>query len=667
MPLTIKLSNASKIPSDWTEEKKSNKPGWKQYFVKMTAQEEKSVQREKILLSILSLGIYALYLHCSKTGKIDLENLKARKFVYYVKDAFRSPSKSQRLPKDSHHTTTKIGANKIPKASVPKIPTIVTRRNAHITKSKKHKTDSTPKISNPLPNSTDQTLKPTVLRSSKKPSMRPDDQPSSKLSKKTGQLPDPSQQTHLTPSIHTPPLSSTKQNPSISEKAFKKVVKNTPPFKSYGITSSIEQLKELVLTGCSLRPANFFFAKLFHGSDIMTTMPGKGDLFAFTKPHDEIRAVLDKKDPQEVFNVSAKGFAGSAISPAGLFKIDDFSLIFGDKTYEISHAEILQTLESQTIYTAPCLPVEFYKGLKQAMLKDGIVILPGRDNDPVLLKDLRKAHTKAFLSEVSKNFAAYGFKTAADFQFLMDLTLYQIGSLVVKIEDYRCFIDGDGKIVERKAGANDAFKLINACGIRGLTSAKTPNTHNRKVMLEGFSTALQAAGSGFVLFPAVGMGIWRGDPDLYWTAFLDAILKSNCEFDKIVVNPGHQATAGGKYNGRTGDEFQEILEAYKKRYQNDKKALQKLNRIVNVFNEKLDLVQLAVNLKKGFPEKSVALFNASDPDVTLGYHVGEYTNNMPHGKTTEENYTAMGTNGLCFEGITGVHKNPKRIIQIVSA
>jgi hypothetical protein len=60
----------------------------------------------------------------------------------------------------------------------------------------------------------------------------------------------------------------------------------------------------------------------------------------------------------------------------------------------------------------------------------------------------------------------------------------------------------------------------------------------------------------------------------------------------------------------------------------------------------------------------VSIFNASDPDVTLGNHVTEYMNNRPHGApTTEEHYSMMGTNGLCFESITDVHRHPERIIQ----
>ena len=87
-------------------------------------------------------------------------------------------------------------------------------------------------------------------------------------------------------------------------------------------------------------------------------------------------------------------------------------------------------------------------------------------------------------------------------------------------------------------------------------------------------------------------------------------------------------------------------------------------RVMNLYSHNKDVLHLARMLKKAYPEKVVSIFNASDPDVTLGYHVGEYVNNCPHTMTTEENYTAICTNGLCFEGITRVHRDPGRTFQV---
>ena len=79
------------------------------------------------------------------------------------------------------------------------------------------------------------------------------------------------------------------------------------------------------------------------------------------------------------------------------------------------------------------------------------------------------------------------------------------------------------------------------------------------------------------------------------------------------------------------------------------------------------MLQLAHNLKQVNPNTIVSVVNASDPDVTLGNHVGEYTNNQPHpAATTEENYTAIGTNGLCFGVITGVDDDPNRCFGFLS-
>lgn len=249
-------------------------------------------------------------------------------------------------------------------------------------------------------------------------------------------------------------------------------------------------------------------------------------------------------------------------------------------------------------------------------------------------------------------------------------TLYQIGSMVVKTEDYRIFADGKGHILERNIGQKDAIRLINACGIRGVHRDETPQKFNKGIMKETFKTALNAAESGISLFPAVGMGVWGGNPDLYWPAFLDAVISSENRLEAICVNPRHRSLWKDKLTrlkshetgGLDGNEFQIYLDDYKKHYADNHEAIFKLNKIVNLYHKKTDLLQLAYNFKKAFPEKIISLFNASDPDVTLGYHVTEYMNNLLHVDTTEENYGALGTSGLLFETITGVHEDPKRLI-----
>jgi hypothetical protein len=68
------------------------------------------------------------------------------------------------------------------------------------------------------------------------------------------------------------------------------------------------------------------------------------------------------------------------------------------------------------------------------------------------------------------------------------------------------------------------------------------------------------------------------------------------------------------------------------------KKIENLKKIINLYKMNSDLLQLAHNLKLKYPDEIISIFNASDPDVTLGNHVGEYTNNFPHGNTTGINY-----------------------------
>ena len=49
---------------------------------------------------------------------------------------------------------------------------------------------------------------------------------------------------------------------------------------------------------------------------------------------------------------------------------------------------------------------------------------------------------------------------------------------------------------------------------------------------------------------------------------------------------------------------------------------------------------------------------------TNDVHVGKYVNNIGHCSAIEENYTALGTNGICFEGVTGIHGHSECIIQV---
>jgi len=449
------------------------------------------------------------------------------------------------------------------------------------------------------------------------------------------------------------------------------VVIATPKFRSYKFGAT-----DVVLTDLYVRPSNLFFNALFEGTGANVTQPG-GDLFAFNKPLAEVGAILDSMSDDKVVRVCAGTKTSEVCKEVQIRKRGDkyyreiksenepLTKYLGEETFSISVNELRNSLASQTVSLSPMIPKSFYLGLKAAMDADEIVTLPTLDENPMLLQDFctrADSAMKTYLEAVTVNPLNYGFspstKDQIPFEKLLNMTIYQIGSMVVKKEQFHCFV-GDGyKIRQRDVGADDSLILVSACGIRGFGSGKTTsvsgNSHHEldiKIMTHTFKLGLEAAGSdGYVVFPAVGMGVWKGHPEVYWTAFFDAVLELDEPPAGIFVNPGHQQTRGGKNSGKKGEEFKTFLEKYKKNHPNNPN----LSKVVNLFDDGTDLLLLAQNLKLAHPSKNVAIFNASDPDVTLGNHVGEYTNNIHHTSTTEENFAAVTTSGLTFEALTKV-------------
>lgn len=471
---------------------------------------------------------------------------------------------------------------------------------------------------------------------------------------------------------HSIPLDSLLLNSKFTE-----VIDHTDAFASYMLTPVNPAIDPVKLTGVSIRPSNLFFQAL----GLETTMPGEA-LFAFKDSPEEIRKKINSKDPNEVVEFSANHVAGKTykrlLNDKLVFRenVNDLSEIYGSNTYKMSYGEVQDMLKSQKIYTSSLLPMEFYKKFKESLLKDALSVsdctLPGEDQFPVTFSSLDPSyvHLSNLYEAVKNNPENYGFLSKEEFEEFSEQTLYQIGSMVVKTEDYRIFANGKGQILERNVGNKDAIRLINACGIRGVGSDGTPQKFNQKIMRETFKTALDAAKNGITLFPAVGMGVWGGNPDLYWPAFFQAIIASESQLEAICVNPCHRGVWKDKTHmtmpgekGLDGNEFQTYLDQYKSIYANKPEFLSKLNKIVNLYDKKTDLLQLANNLKNAFPDKTISIFNASDPDVTLGYHVTEYMNNLVHADTTEENYGALGSSGLLFETITGVHEDPSCLIE----
>lgn len=404
---------------------------------------------------------------------------------------------------------------------------------------------------------------------------------------------------------------------------FQKVIAGAPDFHHYRI--SLPDGRETVVSAARVRPANLFFKAM----DLDVTQPGSGTFFTIKHDHAELRRQLEqRRDRGEVVDFAAKGYWGG---------------VYGTNHYRISYDEVVKALDSQHIYLSPLVSLDFYKGLKNAIQLDGMAEVP---NMTLQKWSSGEGHTAAFLrSKVAAPYLRY--------------TFYELGTQVVKIEDYRVFMDENGKIFERQEGVNDAFRLINMCGIRRFTTKSALALSNQTLMYNSFRTAIAAAQDGILIFPAVGMGVWGGDPELYWNALITALLESpdTDNLDAICVNPGHQPSPYGNYKGRKGDEFREILAQYKVDHPN---LLGKLNKIICLGSQ--DVVQLAHRLKCAYPGKTVSLVNASDPDVILSpYVVGEYVNNMPHASTTEENLAAVGDSCARFETLTGVHTTPGRI------
>ncbi len=453
----------------------------------------------------------------------------------------------------------------------------------------------------------------------------------------------------------------------IDEKRLHEVIKEAPPFNGYKLEVDEGFGREnIILTSPTVGPHNLFISALSQKT-LKTTMPGSGKLYAFTTPQETVIDFFEslKAHPDRVVEFNAVGKQGNATSSSNrsvVFENIALDRIYGTHTFRMTHNEVTELLKSQQIFLSPLIPRPFYLGLKKAMKQDNVIELPVAS----VGKQAGKATTK-FIESAKARPKDYGFKTQHELNAILSLTWYEMGSLVVKSEQYYLFIDIKGKIREREVAGTVPIHLINACGLRHFTSSS--NATREKVLPEMFKTALYAAQEGIVVFPAVGMGVWRGDPAVYWKAFFDAVLDSEMPIQKILINPRHQITpqsSSKKYSGCNGSEFATILEERRKVHAQDPAKLAKLNKIVNLYESQQDVLQLAHELQQAFPHIKVSLLNASDPDVTLGYHVGEYTNNVPHTFTTEENYTRAGTNGICWEWLTGVFTptdNPSRVIQ----
>ena len=425
------------------------------------------------------------------------------------------------------------------------------------------------------------------------------------------------------------------------------IIQDTPRYTDYRMAGT-----NVKAMNFSLRPANLFFEQL----GLETTMPG-GGLFKFTTAPDVAVQKIRERPDDDVIEVTAVGkrcrLARREVN------MEDY---FGDGSYKMSMEEVREIMDSQKIHVSPMIPKEFYLALKKELSTQEIIVLPGNDRVPMTLGECPALQT--FLEGARLNPSTYGFKeSGVSLDALCNYTLYQIGSMIVKTEKYHCFVGEDYRMVNREVGEKDDLLLINACGIRGFHSAKNneipgnaDHVLDRLIMRDTYSTIFNAIGDGGIYaLPAVGLGVWAGDPEVYWGAFFDAVVNTDVNLESIIVCPKHRRTPG---TNKDGQEFGQLLADYKEQHPEN----QNLQRVVDLYHQETDVVLLAKKLKQRYPDRVVALQNASDPDVTLGGHVGEYVNNLRHPGTTEENYSAIGTNCLNVESHTGVLDDESRVI-----
>lgn len=336
----------------------------------------------------------------------------------------------------------------------------------------------------------------------------------------------------------------------------KEAVKATPKFESYTFKGN----STVHLSDIDKRPANLLFDAIF-GKD-PTTQPGT-QLFAFpsaTKARQHIMGLSN----DTVLSISAKNKTTQLYRRGSDHRLismgqRDLTTYLGNNTFEISAEELKNLLNSQKVYVSSLIPKEFYLGLKAALFSDGVVTLPADERrvptlDEILHNDYPEPtmwqrwvsgfhsndnnrslyFAKVHLQKVQASPASYGFKDDGrmlSFEELKQLTLYQVGAMIVKSEDYYPLVEEGYRLAPRKVGDKNAITLISASGIRGFfkTNQIAGNENHeidRKIMTATFKTALQSIGKGGIaIFPAVGMGIWGGDPDIYWRAFFDAVIE----------------------------------------------------------------------------------------------------------------------------------------------
>jgi hypothetical protein len=407
-------------------------------------------------------------------------------------------------------------------------------------------------------------------------------------------------------------------------------IEQSAVFNQYKVKFMLDGVpKEVPVTYFLKRPANFFFADM----GLRVTPPSRTpELFAITDIDTSELKLLRKNTVSA--KASAWDFTQFCVPYKNMFNKTGCNMVnvaerdvYGPGEFKLSCEEIMDIINDQNIYLCPSLSYDDYINLK-VLLKDYITIYEDK-NSPIS-----------------------GYKLNIGVQ----LQPYDFGTMVVKKDNFWVFVDDDGHIMNRDPGSKDCLKLISACGIRSFARSFGDGSGFQKIcnlMYDTFQTIFKACGKDSVLvMSAIGMGVWKGRGVCYWRSFLHAVMRAKIIPKAILINPAHQPHFHDdvfkdlQYTApktpENGEEFKEYLELFWDRIRNPN-----LKRI-RIMDK--DIVSVARNLRSSLDQTiDVCILNASDPDVTLGNHVGEYVNNVPHTSTTEENFAAIGTSGLCWE------------------
>lgn len=450
-------------------------------------------------------------------------------------------------------------------------------------------------------------------------------------------------------------------------------IRETPKFNFYTLIPADQKVMQSRITSWDTRPVHLLFRAL---GIKFSTVPADVSTFIWYG-FEQAKSQLEKLDGILSVQANKDDWVIGWIRLENNAFTTEYSKetqVYGDRVFEIHADEVRQIVESQRIFLSPLIPKKFFMEFEKALFEDSQTNrvypwIPRLGNSPISLNfddligetNIYYAQLNALGKQVDQNPGEYGFNPE-QYEIFKGLSLYQIGSMVVRRQDAILLVNERYQLRERKAGDNDVFRMIDISGIRDFHSTHTDRSLLREIMKNAFKTGLAAAEEGVIIFPAIGLGVWQGDPELYWGALLDAIIESPVIFKAIMINPAHQKLI--RFQNKAGEEFETMLGAKLVSEELTDEQKEKLSKVKNLFKRQTDILLLAHELKRRFPNTQISIVNASDPDVVLGGITGEYAFHRNHPHTTEENFANVTTNALCFKQLTGAAENEAKVISV---